>query len=293
MSDIRVNAYVLAADPSFLEASILAYYDRVDRIVVSFDDSHRSWTGTALPVEQCRSLISALDRDGKCREVAGRFFRPEHDPLENDTFQRQTALDAASDGADWVVQLDTDEVMLNSARFFDTLRRADGIGAGALDYPSRWVYTRVAPGRYLQKTSRFWRVAAAYPGPLAVRAGTTLRLARQTDAPPYRVDFRERNTDPWGPRRRLADEVVATSEAVIHFSWVRDPEVMRRKLGWSGHAGDLTDPSTLRAWKWRTRHPLLTTLGTPLRRDDWLRPVRITEPPGGAPPQITLDPPQS
>lgn len=288
MAAVRTNAYVLVGDPSFLEASISAYYDRVDRIIVSFDDSHRSWTGTALPIDQCLAVISAIDRDGKCREASGQFFRPGHDPMENDTFQRQTAVDAASDGADWVVQLDTDEVMLNPARFFEALVHAERSGADALEYPSRWLYSRVAMGRYLEKTDRFWRVAASYPGPLAVRAGAVLRHARQTDAPAYRVDFRERNTDPWGPRGLRADETIDPADAVMHFSWVRDREVMRRKLGWSGHADQLKDPAVFRSWEWRTAHPLLATLGTPFRRDDWLRPVTVSEPPGGRPPELTV-----
>lgn len=282
----RVNAYVLAADPSFLEASVLSYYDRVERIIVSFDRSGRSWTGTPLPIGHCLSLIERLDKDRKCIQVSGHFSRIDRDPMQNDTFQRQTALDAASEGADWVVQLDTDEVMLNSERFFDTLHHAEQSGRGALDYPSRWLYSRVAPGRYLEKTSRMWRVAGSYPGPLAVRAGTVLRHARQTDASSHRVDFRRRNTDPWGPPSLRTDEIVRPSDAVLHFSWVREPEVMRRKLGWSGHAGQLGDPAIFRAWTWRTAHPLLATLGTPLRRNDWLRRVAVAEPPGGQPPPI-------
>lgn len=293
MSALRVNAYVLVADPSFLQASILAYYDRVDRVVVSFDDASTSWTGTPLPIEQCLEVISALDRDGKCVLRPGHYARLDRDPMENDTYQRQEALDAASDGADWVVQLDTDEVMLNPGRFFDALDRAERSGADALEYPSRWLYARTAPGRYLEKTNRFWRTVGAYPGPLAVRAGTALRFARQTNAAAYRVDFRERNTDPWGPRELRADETIESADAVMHFSWVRDREVMRRKLGWSGHAEHYRDPAIFQSWEWRARHPLLTTLGTPFRRDDWFRGVRVSEPPGGVPPQIRPDPPRN
>lgn len=107
----RVNAYILAADPSFLHSSLSAYYDRVDRIIVSYDRSARSWTGTALPVEQCLRIIDAIDVDGKCVRAPGDFARLDENALDNDTYQRQVATDQASEGARWVVQLDTDEVM--------------------------------------------------------------------------------------------------------------------------------------------------------------------------------------
>lgn len=280
----RLAAYVLLADPSFLVESISAYYPYVSRIILSYDETSTSWTGTALPVDQCRQLVRALDRDRKCIEMPGRFARLEQLPLANDTFQRQTALDAASDGADWVLQLDTDEVMLRPEIFFAALQRADAAGAGGLDFPSRWLYTRARNGRYLESSTRFWRHAASYPGPLAVRAGTSLRLARQADVPLYRVDFSRRNTDPWHPADAHVDEVVQPDEAVLHFSWVRDPAVIRRKFRWSGHAIEMKPPRVYRDWGRRTKYPSLTAASTPLRRRGaWYRLSSIPEPPGGVP----------
>lgn len=281
----RVAAYVLLADPSFLVESIRAYYPYVDRIILSYDETSTSWTGTALPVAQCRELVRALDRDRKCVEMPGRFARLEHEPLENDTFQRQAALDAASDGADWVLQLDTDEVMLRPESFFAALWRADRAGASGLEYPARWLYTRGRSGRYLELSSRFWHYAASYPGPLAVRAGTALRLARQSDVPLYRVDFQRRNTDPWHPTDAKVDEVIRPDEAVLHFSWVRDPAVIRRKFGWSGHTEEMKPPRIYRDWERRTRNPSLAAALTPLRLrpSAWYRLSRVPEPPGGVP----------
>ena len=170
---MRCTAYILVADPNFLAESLRSYYHRVERIVLSYDRTATSWTGTPLPVDQCLQVVAELDVDGKCVHAPGDYARLNHDPLVNDTHQRQEALDLASCGADWVLQLDTDEVMLEPDTFFAALRRADAVGASGLDYPSRWLYSRVAPGRYLEATRRFWGVAASFPGPLAVRAGTT------------------------------------------------------------------------------------------------------------------------
>lgn len=287
----RVTAYVLAADPNFLRESISAYYGAVDRIVVSYDRAATSWTGTPLPVAQCLEIIRSVDVDGKCVGLAGDYARLEHDPLDNDTFQRQEALDAASEGADWVLQLDSDEVMVAPQRFFAALSRAAATGAGGLDYPSRWLYTRVRPTRYLERARRFGRIAASYPGPLALRAGTRLMHARQADVPLYRVDFARRSTDPARPRSAPVHEVVGAGEGVLHFSWVRNPQAMRRKFGWSGHAAELAPPKIYRDWLWRSRHPVYAAWSSMLRQnpDEWYRRVSIPEPPGGDPLSLTTE----
>lgn len=288
MSDpdaLRINAYVLVADPSYLRESLGAYYSSVERIVVSYDRTATSWTGTPLPIEQCLEIITEIDAEGKCILAPGDFARLDHTPMDNETHQRQVALDQASDGADWVIQLDTDEVLSDPQTFFVMLRRAAAAGAGGLDYPARWLYTRTGRGRYLEASNRWWRRAASYPGPVAVRAGTRLRHARQADVPLFRVDFRTRNTDPWRGRDSPVHTTVDASQAILHFSWVRDLDVLRRKFGWSGHTHAMRPPAVLRRWLWRTKHPLLTVLMTPLRRkgDARYRLVRIAEPPGGSP----------
>ena len=291
-SPLRINAYVLVADPSYLRESIQAYYPHVDRIVLSYDRNATSWTGTPLPIQQCLAIIAELDVDGKCEHHPGEFGRPGFTPMSNETHQRQHALDRASAGADWVLQLDTDEVMLNPSVFFAMLRTADREGAAALDFPARWLYSRTASGRYLEVTRRFWQVAGSFPGPLAVRAGVRLQHARQTDAATYRVDFAPRNTDPWRRPDAHVDAVISAADSVLHFSWVRDEEAIRRKFGWSGHTRHMRPPRVYRQWMWRRRHPLLTTLTTPLRRRDAgrYRLARIPEPPGGVPIALTFTP---
>lgn len=275
---MRISAYVLVADPAFVQESLLAYYDHVDRIVLSYDETATSWTGTPLPVQECLSLIEAIDRDRKCVHAPGRFARLDEHPLENETYQRQTALDAASEDADWVLQLDTDEVMLDAPRFFAALDRADATGTSGMDYPARWLYARVGDSdRFLEASSRLWRVRAGYPGAVAVRAGTQLAHARQTDVPLYRVDFRPWNTDPAHRKDAAVHATIPINSAIAHYSWVRDDETMRRKFGWSGHAADYSKPEVYRRWTTRQRHPLRTVVTTPFRADDWFRLARVRE----------------
>lgn len=258
---MRLHAYVLAADPAFLQQSIRSYYDLVDRIVVSYDRSSTSWTGTPIPVEECLTLIKEVDAEGKCVWSPGDFWRPGQDPLANDTHQRRDALATAARDADWVLQFDTDEILPAPDVFLGCLERADRAGAEALDYPARWLYAKVSPtvrgrARYLEEVGRLWRPRAGYPGPLAVRSGVELTLARQAGgARRYRVDWSPWNTDPHHPDDAIVHEVIDLDDAVRHFSWVRSDEVMRRKFGWSGHTADYSRPVVYERWVERSRHP--------------------------------------
>ncbi|GAA4720083.1 hypothetical protein GCM10023216_06110 [Isoptericola chiayiensis] len=278
---MRANAYVLAADPHFLAASIRSYYDRVERIIVSYDRSSTSWTGTRLPVDQCLTIIKSVDVDGKCVLAPGDFWQPGEEPIANDTYQRQVALDQAGEGVDWVLQLDTDEVMVSPDTFFRMVERAEAVGADALEYPARWLYARVGDvpggGRYLEASTRFWRPAASFPGPLAIRPGVTLDCARQAStAVSYRVDIRPWHTDRVQGYQRLVHDVVGVDDAVVHYSWVRPDDQMRRKFGWSGHAATYSRPAVYQRWVERAQRPWRAVMATPFRRHPaWLRLVTI------------------
>jgi hypothetical protein len=274
---MMANAYILLGDPAFLRPSVASYYRHVDRIVVSFDRDGRSWTGTDLPTEECLALIRAIDVDGKCDFRPGSFSGDGEEPLERETAQRRKALEEASDGADWVLQLDTDEVIPRAETILSCLDRADARGAGALEYPARWLYTRVRQGRFLESCSRAWTATSSYPGPLAVRAGTELHHARQTSAPVYRADVRAWNTDPARPKNAIVHEVVPLDAAVLHYSWVRSAADIARKVGWSGHAPTLRASGEYERWERATRHPLRTAASAPFARRG--RRYRLTSAP--------------
>lgn len=275
---LRLNAYVLAADPWWLEESIGGYYDLVDRIIVSYDQDAISWTGTPLPVEDCLARIRAIDTHGKCDYRPGHFSRLEHQPMENDTHQRSLALAAASEGCDWVLQLDTDEVIQDPAEFLDCLAEADSRGASGLEYPSRYLYARTSGGNFLEMSSPLWGLMGNYPGPVAVAAGTRPRHARQADVDLFRVDFSSHNTDPRHPFDAIVHRVIRPEAGILHYYWVRSEEYMLRKTRWSGHADTYSEPKRIRDWRWRMRHPVLTTLSAPFQPvDNRFRLVRLPE----------------
>lgn len=269
---MRINAYIMAADPAWIEASVASYYDMVNQIVVAYDEAGLSWSGTALPVEECLERVRQIDRDCKLLFCPGCFARLRYNPMENDTHQRQFALDIAGSGADWVLQLDTDEVLADASEFVRCLREADQLGFGAMEYPARWLYRGLGGNCYLERCSKFWRTTGGFPGPVAVRPGTRLRNARQCDAPLYRVDFREKNTDPWHGRGAPVHRTVKPSHGIIHYSWIRQEEELLRKTSAWGHSKEDWS-AEIRHWMWAGRHPHLASAATPFMEPE--RRVRI------------------
>jgi hypothetical protein len=273
---MKLNAYVLAGDPAWIASSIRSYYDMVDRIVVSFDRSGRSWTGAPLSVEESLRRIAAADPEGKTVLLPGEHADDSRYVLRVETDQRQQALDAASEGADWVIQLDTDEILAAPSVFRGFIGRADERAAEALSFPARMLYARTGVGLFLEHCGRFWTTQSGYPGPVAVRAGTTLSLARQAaSAPMYRVDFAPWNTDPAHPRGVTVHDVVSPDDAILHMSWVRTEAQMAEKSIVSGYAESKDWPRELRKWRERAAHPWATALRAPLARDPYRR-FRVT-----------------
>jgi hypothetical protein len=269
---VRVSAYVLAGDPAWVGRSLRSYYGLVDRIVVSYDRSGRSWAGHPMSVEESLSRISAADPDGKTILLPGNHAYADRPPMETETEQRQAALDAASAGADWVLQIDTDEIVSAPRTITHHLERADQRAAEALAYPLRDIYARTPSGRFLEHCGRFWSTQAAYPGPVGVRAGTTLQAARQpTTSHAYRVDVSARNTDPAHPFDAPVHAVVRPVEAILHLSWVRSEAQMAEKRVVSGYAGNRDWDRDLARWRGRSRHPWVTAAGAPLARDPFGR----------------------
>jgi hypothetical protein len=284
---VRINAYLLCADPAFLGASVASYYDAVDRIVVCYDQDHLSWSGQPLPLERCFAELAQADPDGKLELTPGRLSHPDLPPMECETRARRLGLGVASEGADWVLQIDGDEVVPSLAALVEMLERADRASAEGLDFPSRWIYARAANGRFLEGCSRWWRHAAGYPGALAVRAGSETTLARHCTGRLFRVDFRDTNTDPWRLPDTPVDATVGVDDAVLHFSWVRTSAEMAEKAAVSSHRDDADWQQELRRWLRRQRHPWTTAALTPFRRrgsihPNWLRLSRLP-----------LDPPAS
>jgi hypothetical protein len=278
-----INAYVLAAEPAWIEASIASYYDLVETIVVSYDRSGRGWTGAPIPVDECLDRLRAVDPAGKMRFCPGDFARPDRSPLENDTYQRQCALEEAGRGADWVLAIDTDEVLPNAREFGRRLREEVPKEFPVVEWPMRPFFRVLGSGLFLEVCSFSRRQLSEYPGPIAVRPGVTLSAARHThlpQVPRWRYEVRRTGYDPVGCIHYRAHGVIPKSEAILHFSWARTEDDMVAKLeswshnkdfDWRRYFERVWKPAT---WRWPLMynfHPVWS------RRWPALRPVYLPQ----------------
>ena len=241
----RIKAYILAADPTWIECSVSAYYPCVEEIIVSYDRRGLGWTGAPVALDECLERLRAVDFDRKMKFVPGDFSGAVRDPMENDTLQRNVALQLASEDADWVLQLDTDEYLPSPAALLGALQKADLLGAGALEWPMRVLYRNLPGGRALEICARDGSDHFEYIAPVAVRSGKRLVHSRQTNGAVLRALVRGDCSSVQLSRPlavgEVREELLNSGEAIIHNSWARSPADLRRKLASWSHA-------SARAW---------------------------------------------
>ena len=233
----------MAADPTWLQESVSAYYPHVEKIVVSYDEESRGWTGAAVPVESCLEKLRMIDRDGKLEFRPGRFGSARSgDPHAADTHQRRTALAQAAEGAEWVLQIDTDEILPRWQALRNALEQADNLGIGAVEWPMRVLYRRLRDGRFLEVVTANGSNHFEYPGPIAVRPDVNLVDCRRTDGPFLRpVVLGDHSSlqvaDAAGANEHRL-ECLESGDAIWHNSWGRSSAVVRRKIrSWSHNDG--------------------------------------------------------
>jgi hypothetical protein len=239
---VRVHAYVLAADPTWLRTSVLAYYDYVDRIVVSYDSDGRGWTGAPIDVERCLTALREIDRGEKLVFAPGIFRKSGVDVMAADTHQRTVALKLAGEGADWVLQIDSDEVLPSLDALDRALKEATRRGLSAVEWPMKVLYRGLRGGFYLEVVGSSGQPHFDYPGPIAVRPNVRLVDARRTDSDFMRATVIDDTTSLQISVRSEANEhrvpILVPDEAIWHNSWARDPHVVWRKIrSWGHNAG--------------------------------------------------------
>ncbi|WP_308467495.1 hypothetical protein [Rathayibacter soli] len=233
-------------------------------------------SGAPLSVDQSLRRVSAADPDDIVFLLPGNHFRAnDQHVLAVETAQRQDALNAASEGADWVVQLGTDEIIPNMGVVIQHLGAAAARRARALEFRARMFYARTNDRRFLERCARWWTTQAGFPGPILVAAGTTLTHAREAaQAPLYRVDISPWSNDPAHSRAARVHAVIPCEQAILQLSWVRTEEQMQEKSVVSGYASSRDRGSELRRWR-RAANPLRRAAMAPFAPSPFAR-FRLT-----------------
>ncbi|MCW2496010.1 hypothetical protein [Jatrophihabitans sp.] len=290
---MRVHAYLVVADPTWLRSSVLAYYPHVERIVASYDADGIGWSGARVDAAGCLATLRELDVDHKIEFAAGTYSGGDLDPLVVETRQRSAALARAGAGADWVLQIDTDEVLPEWGALVQALEEAERCGLEAVEWPMRVLYRRLRGDTYLAVVDERDGLHVEYPGPIAVRPGVELVESRRTSQPVLRVCVEAGRASGMQLDAPPAPGEVRWSalepEAVIwHNSWARSPVVVQRKVRSWGHAdGWRSQRYFLARWLpavllWRSMrdfHPLVPALWPALRPEQL--PAGLLDPADG------------
>lgn len=267
----RIGAYILAADPTWLRSSLERYYDHLDVLVISASRSNRGWTGRRILADECVAIALALDTRKIASVISGEWQDIDH-PMNADTRQRQDALAAMADRVNWVLQIDSDEILPDFEALRSALDRADALGLDVVDWPMQVLFRRVR-GHYLRVVANNGQSKYEYPGPIAVRPSLVLVEARRVQGPflrPVVIGDREL-TEVTRPRSsgEVRLEFLRDDQAILHNSWARPFRDVRRKvLSW-GHNQGLRSraylygiwlPAPLRWSRMVNFHPLIPGL---------------------------------
>jgi hypothetical protein len=207
----------VAYDHHFAWAAIASYYTIADEIILGLDRDRISWSGKYyhLDEDEFRRHLKEADPLGKISLVEADFHSQGSAPA-NDTFERN-ALSLRCKPGNWVVQIDSDELLQNPAEFRAWLleRRGPWLALG------RWtvVFKRFGDDYLVVDKDSFWISVA------------TRRHGRYTGCRDTR-EFRRRS-----PLHML------------HFSWGRTEEELKQKLESWTHAADFDTDKFFKFWQ--------------------------------------------
>jgi hypothetical protein len=217
---MKVKAITLLAyDTAFMIESIKTYVDIVDEIYVGLDENRQTWAGGTYELEP--GIVDRLKAlSPKIRILEDQFYIPGLSTMENDTRERNF-LSSHIEDFDYILSVDSDEFLLNPEDLRDFLaaeKREEVCILGS------WVtvYKELESG-YL--------VIANSEGP-------------DLGDVPILTD----RTDRFVNARWTKQNYVMSPAVLLHFSWARSEEELRKKLDNWSHKEDLGTERHLELW---------------------------------------------
>lgn len=223
----------IAYDYTYAFDTIRSYYAIADEIILGLDAARRSFSGHRYPFDEeaFAAGIAAVDVDNKIRIIEGDFHSQPH-PLMNDHHKRLTLANAAKSGH-WIMQIDSDEVLLNAAEFREWMATAPA--------------THGVRARWLTVFKRL---------------GQDLLVIREPDG---RIPVGTRQRHLYRHLRELDQPCLDSPLVLLHFAYGRSRSEIELKLKNWGHSREVDHQRFLQAWdhadlenfhSYRNFHPL-------------------------------------
>jgi hypothetical protein len=207
---------LLSFDYRYAFGAIRSYYDIADEIILGLDADRISWAGHRFEIDlnQIKAFIRQIDHSKKMRLIEGNFHGREN-PMANDTEERNELSRQCTQG-NWVVQIDSDEILLNGAEFWQWLLATNPTSAVGAAWIS--VFKTFQGHALVISTSEITPVA-------------TLLRGQFIDA------------------RWTKEQLTPSPLQLLHYSWGRTPEELKQKLqNWS-HAPDFDTDAFYKLWQ--------------------------------------------
>ncbi len=208
---------LVAYDYKYLPPVIKSLYSIADEIILGLDRDRISFTKKPFEFDtvEFQSMIRRLDPEGKIR-VVEEDFHSAPDPMACETHERNYLSGLCQKG-NWIIQIDSDEILLNPEEFKEWIDSGNGSGM----ILAHWILVYKKIGNELLVVDK-----ENHHHPVGTRLRGGYIGARHT-----------------GQNKKVSPL------RLLHFAYGRTPEEMRIKLkNWS-HANDFDTDKYFEFWK--------------------------------------------
>jgi hypothetical protein len=208
----------VAYDWELLKYSLPAIYNHMDAICLSIDINRVSWNGNPFPIDwpAFKELVQNIDVNNKIHILQESFYDDKKNPIDNECYQRIRMSDTLG-CADWYIQIDADEIVINIADFLTELKRNRNIGRPA-NIHGVWL-------NLIKQTNMGFIYSVLKTPPLA------------TNKPVYEYG------------RTNGHFNIYSNVFLAHITWARPDEEVLFKLNNWGHSHEFNGYSFFKIWQ--------------------------------------------
>jgi len=212
LKNIHVG-FLLSYDYEKLKTAIPLVYDYSDRIFIAYDSNNLTWSGNKFAVDDSFFVwLKEIDKDNKIEFYRDNFYIPTLTAIQNDTRERYM-LSLKMGIGNWLIQIDSDEYVLNFKGFVKSLRKYDKYLDNPKANPIQIGAFHVDVYKYLED------------GILYVK--DTCKVLLATNYPNYKL------------ARQTREQVIYVNTYVLHESLARTEEELTVKFNNWGHTHEL------------------------------------------------------